>query len=748
VTVIGVGPLPGAGVEIDKIPGDVRTLSAADLAPGGSPNLTGALAQRLGGVSLNDDLDDPFQPDVLYRGFEASPVVGTPQGLAVYQNGARINEAFGDTVNWDLIADLAIARIDVVGANPVFGLNALGGAMVATMKTGFTDPGGQATLLGGAFGRREESAQYGADDGVLGFYLAARAADEDGWRRLSPDRVRQIYAAASLRTDKLTLDLGFTGADNALDGQGAAPVQELAIDRALVFTGPQSNLDRLAFVTLNGSYAATPTFSLQGSLYWRGFRQAVANGNATGYVACARVPDIGRLCQSDGLTPLAAVGNGAIPDISLGGAVPIGENDAEAVRSNGYGGSLQATSTAPVFGRGNHFTAGAAIDRATTGFASSLQVGVIDAALQVAVSGFTPATPEGTAFTATPVDLNAVSTYLGLYATDTFDVTPRLSVTASARYNVARIGLADRHGTDLDGGGAYRHLNPAIGATWKATAWLAAYAGYSVANRAPTPSEIECSNPLLPCLLPSSLASDPPTLKQVVSHTWEAGVRGGAAVGPDGGHLTWSAGLFRTDVDDDIYGVATSLSAGFFQNIGGTRRQGAELALVWRGPKLRAWASYSLIDATFQSSLTLSSPAHPFADANGDIEARPGDRLPGIPRRRLKVGLDYHLEPRWVVGASVAVVGSEFYRGDESNQLAPLPGYAVLSLRANFDLTRRAGLFAGLDNALNAKYATFGVLGDPTGVGAPGVPDGSAANPRFQSPAALLAAYGGLRVRF
>jgi hypothetical protein len=31
-------------------------------------------------VNINDNLDDPFQPDPLYRGFEASPAHGTPQG--------------------------------------------------------------------------------------------------------------------------------------------------------------------------------------------------------------------------------------------------------------------------------------------------------------------------------------------------------------------------------------------------------------------------------------------------------------------------------------------------------------------------------------------------------------------------------------------------------------------------------------------------------------------------------------------
>src|SRR6202167_3826533 len=142
IVVIGVTPVPGFKVDKDKVPGSIQTLKSSDLTRNGAANVLGALEQQVSAVNFNDTIADPFQPDVLFRGFEASPVLGTPEGVAVYQNGVRINEAFGDTVNWDLIPDLAIRRLDVTGANPVFGLNALGGAIVVGMKTGFSDPGG------------------------------------------------------------------------------------------------------------------------------------------------------------------------------------------------------------------------------------------------------------------------------------------------------------------------------------------------------------------------------------------------------------------------------------------------------------------------------------------------------------------------------------------------------------------------------------------------------------------------------
>jgi iron complex outermembrane receptor protein len=751
ITVIGTTALPGTGIDINKVAGNPQTLSADDLARSGSPSVVSALGDQIGSVNVNDNLDNPFQPDILYRGFEASPVLGTPQGLAVYQNGVRINEAFGDAVNWDLFPDIAINRLDVVSANPVYGLNALGGAVILDMKNGFNFEGGDGEVSGGSFGRRAVTGEFGVNSGIFGGYVAARILDEDGWRDFSPNALRQLYGDFSIRSGKLSLDLSYTGADNRLFGESATPVQELAVNRALVFTSPQSNFNQLNFLTLNGAYAATDTLSIQGDLYFRSFRQSVVNGNTTNFTSCT---NSGLLCQSDGMTPATNAAGTPIPDLSQGGLLPIGEIDFESIHSIGQGATLQATSTAPIGEHENHLVVGGTIDRATTGFESTAEIGAVDANLRIGASGFFVDTPENTPFNATPVNLGATNTYYGLYVTDTFNVTPELAVTASGRYNLAQIDLTDRLGTNLTGQTRYGRFNPALGAAYKILPNLTAYAGYSETNRTPTASEIECSNPLIPCLLPSSLSSDPPTLKQVVAHSYETGLRGKFSLPMLGdGRVNWNAGLFRTDVDDDIYGIATSLSTGFFQNIGGTRREGAELGARYDDDDLSIYANYSFIDATFESPLTLNSPSNPLADANGNIHVKPGDHLPGIPQQRFKLGADYHILDGWIVGASVTLVGDEFYRGDEANQLSPLAGYAVTNLHSTYQATSQIQLFVTIDNALNAQYANFGVLGDPTGIGAPGIPAGAVTNGpgvdnRFQGPAAPIAAFGGVRMKF
>ena len=113
-------------------------------------------------VNINQSQGNPYQPDINFRGFTGSPLLGTPPGLSVFQDGVRINTPFGDTVNWDLIPNSAISTITLIpGSNPVFGLNTLGGAIAVTTKNGFDFPGFVAQGYGGSFNRAAGDIEYG-----------------------------------------------------------------------------------------------------------------------------------------------------------------------------------------------------------------------------------------------------------------------------------------------------------------------------------------------------------------------------------------------------------------------------------------------------------------------------------------------------------------------------------------------------------------------------------------------------------
>jgi iron complex outermembrane recepter protein len=742
VVVIGTTPLPGVGIDRDKLPANAISIPGPDTAKQGPAGLGTALDERLGSVNVNANQDNPFQPDIQYRGFEASPILGTPIGVAVYQNGIRLNEPFGDNVNWDLVPDFAINRLSVIPTNPVYGLNALGGAMVIDMKNGFNFQGGEAEASGGSFGRRQFTLQYGKQVGNIAAYIGGNAYNDEGFRKFSPSQVRQLYADIGAEGPAGSLHLSFTGANNNIIGVGPTPIQLVDIDRRAVFTSPQKFHNTLLMPSLNGNYIASDTLSFQSDFYLRSAGRHVFNGNTTDAQLCA---DPTLLCFGDTTTPLIGTSGAQVPSSVLGGGIP-GQNDNSSITSLGLGGSLQGTYTAPLLGHGNHLVVGAGFDHADVDFNSTDELGTIDPnTLLVSGLGIIIDQPDGSLG---PIRLETTTSYYGVYASDTLDVTPKLAVTAGARYNVALIHLIDKLGTALNGESRFSRLNPAVGATYKILPNLTGYFGYAESNRAPTAGEIACSDPARPCSLDNFLTSDPPGLKQVVARTYEAGLRGRLRAGTsETARIDWNIGLFRTDLDNDILNVPSAIiSSGFFQNVGGTRRQGIEAGIGYRDDKWNVSANYSLIDATFQSAITLSSPNNPSADAAGDIQVRPGDHLPGIPQHRLKLSADYAVTDKWTFGGNVIVASDQYFFGDQSNQNPKLGGYYVVNLHSSYAITDNVELFVLVDNLFDRKYATFAIFGDVTKTPLPGVANPS--DPRFESVSPPLSAFGGLRIRF
>ncbi|HLJ64882.1 MAG TPA: TonB-dependent receptor, partial [Stellaceae bacterium] len=534
------------------------------------------------------------------------------------------------------------------------------------------------------------------------------------------------------------IHVSFSGASNLINAIGPTPVQLLNARESAVFTTPQATRNDLAQVTLTGSYKLQQDVSLDGTFYFRSFRQHISNGNTTNAQNCDPAVSTTALCFGDGQTLLFATNGQPIPNI-LNGATP-GEIDRTATTSDGLGGSAQVTETTPLFDHTNHFVAGVSLDHGSSNFTTNSELGVIQPNLLVSGLGFLIDEPQGDL---APVNLDSTNTYYGIYATDTFDVTSRLAVTLSGRYNLALINLTDLAGTGLSGDHQFSRFNPAAGATYKILPHLTAYAGYSEANRAPTPGELGCANPARPCIIDNFLVSDP-NLQQVVAHTYEAGVRG-AFDGPEArSTVNWSLGFFRTDTDNDILNVPSALSGfGFFQNVGASRRQGVEAGLNYKSDRWFAYADYSFIDATFQSTITLSSPNNPMADANGNITVHPGDHLPSIPEHRGKLGADYFITPEWRFGADLLVASGQFLRGDEANQNPEIPGYAVVNLHSSYDITEHIQIFGLIQNLFDERYDTFGLFFNTASIPSLGL-----TNPRSLSPAPPFGAFVGLRASF
>jgi len=607
------------------------------------------------------------------------------------------------------------------------------------MKDGFNYHGAEIDTMGGSFGRIQSSAQWGKQIDNFAVYGALEGLHDNGFRNFSASDVRRFYGDVGYRNDGNEFHLNMGAADNHFGAAATVPAELLQQYWGATYTTPQTSENRVGYLNLTGKVEATPSWTIDGSAHVRIFDQKTQDGNPTGTQPCTADPTL--LCYGDGSTPANGL-SGAQLSNPFGLNAVLGENDRTTTHSTTTGLSLQATNNDKLFGHDNHFVVGASLDYSVTRFTASAELGTVGPDYVVSGSGIFLG-PSGSPISIGPVDLRATNQYTGLYALDTFDVTKAFSLTAGGRFNVANIRLEDQIGTSLNGSDTYTRFNPIIGGTYKITSELTAYAGYSEANRAPTPLELGCADPAHPCIIAAFLVSDPP-LKQVVSRTVEAGLRGSKDLNI--GTLGWKLGGFRAKNTDDILAIPSPVVQGFgyFQNVGSTRRQGIEAEVNLKSSTLQLYASYALVDARFLDALQVGSNS-PFGDAG---QILPGNRIPAIPRNRIKAGLDYAITEAFKVGGDALYVSSQYFVGDESNQAPRLPGYAVFNLHTSYQIDKTFQIYARADNVFDNRYATYGMFFDTTAL--PNFANGGAnfTDPRSLSPARPRAFYAGLKATF
>jgi outer membrane receptor protein involved in Fe transport len=450
------------------------------------------------------------------------------------------------------------------------------------------------------------------------------------------------------------------------------------------------------------------------------------NGDDSDFDECESTP--GFICEEEGGEEELALDENDLPIPAaeeLEGAT-VNRTDTE---QDGTGFALQADVTGDLAGRENRFTIGASHDDADVEFAASAELGALDETRQAVAGGVFV----GEAFTG----LAASTANTGFYLSNMFSFGGRTALTVSGRYNRTHVVLEDLLEDDLDGDHTFQRFNPAVGLTVGTDAFTF-YAGYSEANRAPSPVELTCADEDDPCRLPNAFVADPP-LEQVVAKTFEGGLRGRW----NGGR--WHAGVFRTTNDDDILFISAGAltNEGFFDNVGETRRDGFEANFLGSAGERLTWSlDYTYLDATFRETFAVASPNHPEA-VGGEIEVESGDRLPLIPSQLLKAGLRIAVTDALTLGVDVLNSSGAHFRGDEGNLLEEQGGYTVVNLRAEYRFGERASVFASIDNLLDEEYETFGVFGE-----ADEVLGDEFEEPFFVGPGAPLAAWIGVRVEF
>ncbi|MEO7051275.1 MAG: TonB-dependent receptor [Rhodanobacter sp.] len=729
VEVIGVTPLPELGLPLNQVPTAVQQATDKQLRQQHALNLGEFLNNNFNGVNINETQDNPFQMDVNYHGFKASPLLGAPEGLSVYQDGVRVNEAFGGTVNWDLIPDSSISRIALISGatSPVFGLNTLGGALSVQTKDGRSNPGTEAQVYGGSFGRTGGEFETGGTQGNFDYFLTANYFREDGWRDLSPSLVRQAFGKVGWQDDDTSVHLSYNWANNNMIGNGVTPRSMLAVRPQAILTAPDQTANKLDFANLSGSHSFNEHLLLSGNVYIRRLVTDSLNGDANDdYAGPSR--DCAALAMAD-----PEFDHDDLEDCATG----INHRAREVQRT--LGGGLQLSDADDLFGKQNRAVVGISFSRARNAFGQSQQLADLGPDRSTTIDAFPFNDPDVNPLQVVN-DLSGHSTLYGMYVTDTFSPNELLHLTASARYDHDQ-EILNGASTDDDGDvhilaidQSFHRLNPAFGLTLTPSQTLTFYASYNEGSRAPTVIELGCADPDIPCGLPNDFAADPP-LEQVVARTFQAGARGSI----NGQRLMWNADLFRTRSSNDIQLIATSTSEGFFDNVGDTRRQGIDLGLSGDIGRLDWRLAYSYLDATYQSAFELVSGSNSSCVGDDDddclISIRPGDRLPLIQRHTVRLGLSYAATSRWNINGNVVVSSGQYLLGNENNAnqaggttgagdlvlgTGRIGGYAVVNVNTEYQVTPNVHLFLHVVNLFDRRYATSGFL-----TGNPFNPDGS-----------------------
>lgn len=754
VIVIGNAPHPGLGLPLNEIPSNVQTATSTDMQRQQSLDLADYLNNNFSGVNVSESAANPFQLDINYHGFTASPLLGTPEGLSVYVDGVRVNESFGDTVNWDLVPESAISTVTLMsGSNPVFGLNTLGGALSVQTKSGHDNPGTEIEAYGGSFGRRLFQAETGGEAGPFDYFVTGNYFAENGWRDLSSSRVYQGFGKVGWQTDKTDLDLSYTYADTLLYGDGATPMSMLDYRRQATYT-PDFTQNILNFVNLTATQFLSEHLLLSGNIYDRHLVNNISNGNINdSYLEPNPGPtiDCSESPSSEAAIAYCTPGQNAVSELLQ--------------RTVGFG--VQLTDSQDILGMKNQAILGADYDNSQDSFAQQYQYGGL-APNHTLIYELGPFNDE------TVISLSGSNKILGTYFTDTLSTGKLLHFTVSARYNrntetldgysldtdVGDIGSGFNQPTSLAGNHTFSRLNPAFGLTITPSDSLTFYADYNQASRAPTVIELGCANPAQPCGLPNDFASDP-NLQQVIARTEEVGVRGNL---PDQ-RLNWSADVFHTINSNDIQFVATSTNAGYFDNVGNTRRQGLDLALGGKDGGFSWRLAYSYVQATFQSHFEVNASSNSTADAYGNILVSPGDRIPLIPLHTGRLVVDYEFNKRWDLGGNLIATSGSYLHGNENNANQAggtnaagafiegsgwIPGYLVVNVQGTYHLTKYAEVFARVANLFDKRYETAGFLTsnsfNPNGTFR--FNPGDWTNENAVSPAAPIAFSAGVRVRF
>ena len=699
--------LPSIGLPVNDVPYAVQTVTGEEIREQPGVSIADYMVNNLEGVTVNEVGGNPYQLEINYRGYNATPIMGNPQGLSIYVDGVRQNMPFSNNVLWDTIPDFAIDDMQLVGgSNPVYGLNTLGGSLSLQTKSGRTFDKNAIEGSTGSWGRNTGLIESGgvSEDSKYDYYAGYSYFQEDGWRKPSPSEVQQGFAKLGYEDEDTRIDLSYTGAHNSLVGNGMVPKYLLGDDMEGVHTLIDKTRSQYNQVQLAGTEFLSDTLMASGNIYWRNLDQSTYNGDLND-----------EYCEQDDVGEEEGEGCDTLADVNENEGVI----NRSTTKSDAYGVNGQLTFDEDLLDRRNQFIFGAAFEYSKVNFEQSSQ----DIATLDPSGFFSGATAEKEQTSG----LTGKTYTTSIFATNNHALNDQWSINTAARYNYVDIRNEDTlngegGATSLTGDHDFDRLNPSVGLTYTPTDTLSTYASYNEANRAPTSIELGCANPDNPCTLPTQMADDPP-LEQVVAKTFEAGARGRFTSFLNS-NTSWNISGYSATNHDDILFIYTeaNTTAGYFDNVEETTRKGIDVGLSTAFETWTISMNYNYVKAQYGTDLTLVSENNSSAD-DGAIQVEDGDYLPNIPKHSFKLRTVYKPDPAWHLGATMTAFSSSYMMGNENQEndssvnglQSEVPGYAVVNLDSEYKFSNMFDgwkIYAKVTNLFDNKYYTGGRIAE------------------------------------
>jgi hypothetical protein len=386
INVITNTPLPSMGLPLNLIPSNIQSVKRQDITDQVGVSIADYMINNMTSVGVNENQSNPWQPDINFRGFTASPLLGTPQGMSVFLDGVRVNEPFGDVVSWDMIPTFAMQDMQLIpGSNPIFGLNTLGGAIAIQTKSGRNNRGAGLEFEAGSWQRKRALAEYGgvSKDGSVDYYMGYQNTDEEGWRKFSPSHLNQLFLKTGWQNEKSKVDVSFVGAKNSLTGNGLVPLNwpyessntgySSPTDMTDINTYPDITGNKKQQLTLNASHWLNDNTMFSGNAYFSNTRKKSYNADANDDFTEAGVASIGGgvyACASVGAggTYLSTYSNSQADECAYGVA------NRTTTKQKHYGFNMQLAFDQDLFKKKNQFIVGAGFEMSRIKFDQTAQL--------------------------------------------------------------------------------------------------------------------------------------------------------------------------------------------------------------------------------------------------------------------------------------------------------------------------------------------------------------------------------------